>query len=533
MGQSKSAENLRKDLRLQFDGLYVFGDSYSDYGSRAADDQRRLFEPDASPAWSGVTFSNGQINWQTLLSKTLGITPSKIKNQENLPASPYFLYANQFVSPPDLAAQTQSGTSYAVGGATTGIATLYQFTIPEQATQLQLDNLGVAAQISTALGEQNVRIDSDHLAVVWAGGNDLLAAFATEQPLDASLNNLISQLRNDLETVLRFGDARQAILSAVSPIRGEVNGVPYQAPFLSGILLAGNQPNAPAWLKEWVEQIDAGIIDEFRANVQTMVADVQKAFPYANLINFNPEYQAQYNKFGKRLGDFSSYGISDTLSFAQNSSNSTTLPTPDYLYFDEIHVTSSGHRMLGKAIELELNAASKRTAKATLTNTIKSSARIVRGTSQNDFIIGKSDNQILRGLRGNDLLIGRGKNELIDGGVGNDILEGRGANERLRGGLGADFFRFTEADTEPGEIDQILDFTPSQGDRLGINAVLGITNSLSGGEWIYIGSNSFNGIPGELRFKDGLLQGDLNGDGSPNLQIQLDGINVFDTSWIS
>ena len=27
--------------------------------------------------------------------------------------------------------------------------------------------------------------------------------------------------------------------------------------------------------------------------------------------------------------------------------------------------------------------------------------------------------------------------------------------------------------------------------------------------------------------------GDLDGDGSPNLQIQLDGINVFDPNWIS
>jgi len=526
-------ERLGKILRSQFNGLYVFGDSYSDYGSRSAEAQRELFKPDAAPAWSGVTFSNGQTNWQTVLSKTLRIVPSKLKNQEQLPANPYFLYANELVSPPDLANQTQGGTSYAVGGATTGYKTLYQFTIPEEATQLQLDNLGVAAQISTALGEQKISIDSDQLAVVWAGGNDLLAAFATEQPLDASLNNLISQLRNDLETILRFGDARQAILSAVSPIRGEVNGVPYQAPFLSGILLAGSEPTAPDWLKQWVEQIDEGIIDEFRINVQAMVAEVRKAFPYVNLINFNPEYQAQYEKFGNRLGNFSDYGISDTLSYAQSTANTSTLPTPDYLYFDEIHVTSSGHRMLGKAVELELKAASKRTTKATLTNTIKSKARVVNGSSENDLIIGKGNNQIIRGRRGNDVLIGRGKNELIDGGAGNDILEGRGGNERLRGGAGADFFRFTAADTEPGEIDQILDFTPSQGDRLGINAVLGITNSLSGGEWVYIGDSSFSGVSGELRFKEGLLQGDLNGDGSPNLQIRLDGINVFDPNWIS
>ena len=529
MGQTR----LTNSLQRQFDGLYVFGDSYSDYGSRAAEDQRDVFQAEASPPWSGATFSNRQVNWQTLLSKTLDLTPRKLTSQDNLPVNPYFLYANQLVSPADLAAETRRGTSYAMGGATTGRETLYQFTIPEEAAQLQLENRGIAAQINTAFGPQHVRLNSDQLAVVWGGGNDLLVAFATEQPLDRSLSNLVSQLRRDLETVLRFGDARQAILSAVAPIQGEVNGIPYQAPFFSGILLAGSAPTAPSWLKEWVEQIDAGIIDEFRRNVATMVADVQQAFPYANLVNFNPEYEAQYNKFGKRLGDFASYGISNTLSYAQNPSTTGTIPTSDYLYFDEIHVTSSGHRMLHQGIELELNNVREQTAAATLTNTIKSSDPIVTGSTSNDLIIGKSNNQILKGRQGNDALTGRGANELIDGGPGNDILEGRGGNERLRGGTGADFFRFTKADTELGEIDRILDFDPLQGDRIGINAVLGITRSLSGEGWTYIGSDAFHGIAGELRFNDGLLQGDLDGDGAANLQIRLDKLNTFNPDWIS
>ena len=46
-----------------FQGLYVFGDSISDYGSRAALAQRDVFETDADPAWSGVTYSNGRRNW--------------------------------------------------------------------------------------------------------------------------------------------------------------------------------------------------------------------------------------------------------------------------------------------------------------------------------------------------------------------------------------------------------------------------------------------------------------------------------------
>ena len=98
-----------KKLRSQFAGLYVFGDSLSDYGSRAAEAQREVFAPNASPSWSGVTFSNGQSNWQTRLSKTLGLRPRQLSDQANLPADPYYLYANNLVSPPALASQTRRG----------------------------------------------------------------------------------------------------------------------------------------------------------------------------------------------------------------------------------------------------------------------------------------------------------------------------------------------------------------------------------------------------------------------------------------
>ncbi|MBD1192579.1 SGNH/GDSL hydrolase family protein [Vulcanococcus sp. Clear-D1] len=521
-----------KSLRRHFDGLYVFGDSLSDYGSRAAEAEREVFYPDASPSWSGVTFSNGQSNWQTRLSKTLGLHPGRLTNQANLPADPYYLYANNLVSPPDLANKTRRGTSYAIGGATTGTSTIYQVSDPALSAQLQLDNLGVATQINTALGQQGVRLDSDQLAVVWAGGNDLLLAAGAEQPLDSTLNQVVNQLRNDLETTLRFGDARQAILAAIAPITGDVNGVEYQAPFLTGLILAGNAPTAPDWLKQWVAQIDAGIIDQFRSDVEAMVADVQKAFPYTNLINFNPEYQAQYNKFGKKLGDFSDYGIENTLIAAQSSIDQGQ-PTKSYLYFDDLHPTSSGHHMLGNAIELTLKSVRSRTAEATLTNTIKSRAPVIHGTRENDLIIGQSRDQVLQGRRGNDVLIGRGRGELISGGPGDDLLEGRGGDERLRGDAGADFFRFTQADTAVGGLDRILDFNPEQGDRLGINAVLGLSNSLSGAGWTYIGSDSFDGSAGQLRFDSGLLQGDLNGDGRAELQIRLNGISTFNTDWIS
>ena len=519
-----------------FSGLYVFGDSLSDYGSRVAEFQRYLFAPDASPAWSGVTFSNGQTNWQTLLSETLDLQPGSLINQQDLPADPYYLYANELVSPTALASETTDATSYAMGGATSGYSTLYQYTQPVLAKQLQIENLGVAAQISAALGVQAVRLNSSDFAVVWAGGNDLLVAFGAQKSLSDTLNQLVVQLRNDLETVLRFGDARHAMLTAISPLSGVVNAVKYQAPFLSGLILAASSPTAPEYLKEWVNEYNEGIVDEFRANIEAMVAEVQKAFPYVNLFNFNPEYQAQYEQFGSELGDFASYGIDNTLGFAQSPLGQGEKPVVNserYLYFDNLHPTSSGHSMLAKAIELELDSVSNRIAAATLTNTIESNAAVVVGSIANDLIIGEGARQDLLGEFGNDRLISGGSNVLLSGGVGNDLLQGGAGEQYFRGGLNADFFSFTEADAQPGVIDRIFDFTAIEGDRIGINAVLGITNSLAGQGWTYINSANFSGVAGELRFANGLLQGDIDGNRIANLQIQLDGINTFSPGWIS
>ena len=519
-----------------FSSLYVFGDSLSDYGSRAAEFQRYLFEPDASPAWSGVTFSNSQINWQTLLSETLGLQPGSLTNQKNLPADPYYLYANELVSPSALASETSQGTSYAMGGATSGYSTLYQYSEPLLAKKLQIENLGVAAQLSAALGEQAVRLDSSDFAVVWAGGNDLLVAFDAQASLSDTLDQLVVQLRNDLETVLRFGDARHAMLTAISPLTGVVNAVKYQAPFLSGLILAGSSPTAPEFLQEWVNEYKEGIIDEFRANIEAMVAEVQKAFPYVNLFNFNPEYQAQYEQFGSELGDFASFGIDKTLGFAQSPVGQGEKPVVDtkrYLYFNDLHPTSSGHSMLAKAIELKLESVGNRIAAATLTNTIESRAAVVVGSIANDLIIGEGSRQELLGEFGNDKLISGGTNVLLSGGIGNDLLQGGAGEQYFKGGLNADFFSFTQADAQPGVIDRIFDFTAIEGDRLGINAVLGITNSLAGQGWTYIDSDNFSGVPGELRFEKGLLQGDTDVNRIANLQIQMDGINTFSPNWIS
>jgi uncharacterized protein (TIGR03792 family) len=83
---------------------------------------------------------------------------------------------------------------------------------------------------------------------------------------------------------------------------------------------------------------------------------------------------------------------------------------------------------------------------------------------------------------------------------------------------------------QPTGVDTITDFNPTEGDRLNLHSAT--ETNASRKEWIYIGSNSFSEQAGELRFSNGLLQADLTGDGTANLQIRLEGLNAFSTSWI-
>ncbi|MEO1672432.1 MAG: hypothetical protein AAFR77_16940 [Cyanobacteria bacterium J06631_2] len=82
----------------------------------------------------------------------------------------------------------------------------------------------------------------------------------------------------------------------------------------------------------------------------------------------------------------------------------------------------------------------------------------LNGSDENDLIIGGGEDDILSGLGGNDT---------IEGLAGNDIISGGASVDTLIGGEGADTFVFDVANIGSGEIDQILDFDPSE-DSLGI-----------------------------------------------------------------
>ncbi|WP_457787947.1 VCBS domain-containing protein [Pseudomonas sp. PL-6] len=102
------------------------------------------------------------------------------------------------------------------------------------------------------------------------------------------------------------------------------------------------------------------------------------------------------------------------------------------------------------------------------------------GNNGNDTLIGRNDNDLLVGGAGNDSLQGGAGLDTLVGGDGDDILIGGLGNDTLIGGAGADTFVFAET-TGASNLDQILDYSFAEGDKLDLSALLN-ANFVSGSQ---------------------------------------------------
>jgi len=68
----------------------------------------------------------------------------------------------------------------------------------------------------------------------------------------------------------------------------------------------------------------------------------------------------------------------------------------------------------------------------------------------------------------------------------------------------------------------ITDFRAAQGDMIDLR---GIDAGAADGDqaFVFLGAGAFSGAAGELRFAAGVLEGDVNGDGVAEFQIQMTG----------
>ena len=537
------ARNSSCNARNLYEELYSFGSSLISYGDYAAYLQKTVLASSALPAWSAVTFSNANFGCQLGLRDLLGIETDSVTPPEGLGLpSPFYSLANPYVAIPSLG--TLRGTSFAIGGATSSTVSLYDIiTIPIQGVNVPLSTVfpklaqtGLQNQILAALRE-GVKPASNELSLLEGGANDLLIGYINQvADIEGILAQVLANMRENLTVQLRAGGSRQLLSFTLASFRGVVDGEAYQMPFLSSILLQASQPDAPDWIKNWKSFVENDGLEKFQADYKIMLTKLNEQFPYAAITYFTPELGANWQAYGSKLGNFESYGIDKTFSYAQLTGQPLSVEqTNSFLYLDNIHNNASGQAMTARAMSLTLEANRSAIEAATLED-----QKI--GSEGNDRLIASRLNTLLSGLGGDDILLGRRGNDVLLGGRGQDRLVGdRGTDwlqggegsDRLTGGRDADFFAWEARDANGAWTDRITDFRGNDGDRLGINAVLDGDNPFLNPGWTYIGQEQFSGAAAELRFSNGLLQGDVNGDRTSDLNIQMLNVNNFNPSWIS
>ncbi|MFG1296046.1 cadherin domain-containing protein [Xanthobacter variabilis] len=130
----------------------------------------------------------------------------------------------------------------------------------------------------------------------------------------------------------------------------------------------------------------------------------------------------------------------------------------------------------------------------------------------------------LTGTKSADKLVGTAENDILRGGAGNDRLLGGGGKDVLTGGAGADVFVYTAlTDSTVKSLDTITDFSAALGDKIDLSALDAKSATGADDAFVYIGTKSFSGTAGELRFSKGILQADTNGDKVADLTVKVDG----------
>ena len=150
------------------------------------------------------------------------------------------------------------------------------------------------------------------------------------------------------------------------------------------------------------------------------------------------------------------------------------------------------------------------------------------GTSYGDGLVGsKGDNKLwgmggnddIWGMKGDDKLYGGDGKDFLYGGNGRDELTGGKGPDHLWGGNGNDTFIFAAANEmgKGNKADVIEDF--ENGDKIDLSGVANFD---------FIGDSSFSASgSAELRFKNEVLQGDIDGDGNVDFEIKVKDVNAL------
>ena len=139
----------------------------------------------------------------------------------------------------------------------------------------------------------------------------------------------------------------------------------------------------------------------------------------------------------------------------------------------------------------------------------------------------------LTGDAGNNYIDGKGGNDVMNGGAGHDVLFGGAGRDVMTGGTGNDVFMFkaiSDMGTNAGTRDIVTDFVKGQ-DKIDLSAIDANTKLSGDQAFTFLASDnqSFTHKAGELAWRidaahnQTIIQGDANGDGVHDFEIQLTG----------
>jgi Ca2+-binding RTX toxin-like protein len=137
-----------------------------------------------------------------------------------------------------------------------------------------------------------------------------------------------------------------------------------------------------------------------------------------------------------------------------------------------------------------------------------------------------------RALAGNDAITGTGGADTINLGNGNDVGRGSGGADVLIGGLGADrldggggadtFLYASAGHSTAAAPDTILRFESGR-DTIDLSAIDAVAGRKGNQAFEWINADAFSGKAGELRFADGKLAADIDGDRTADFVIKVTG----------
>jgi serralysin len=175
------------------------------------------------------------------------------------------------------------------------------------------------------------------------------------------------------------------------------------------------------------------------------------------------------------------------------------------------------------ALALETDTAAAEKAASDVVQDGTSGADKLFGTSGADKLEGGAGADKLFGAAGDDQLFGGAGRDKLFGGAGNDLLQGGLGKDVLVGGAGADDFVFASA-AEAGKVGQrdvIRDFSGAQGDDIDLSGIDANAKALGNQAFSFIGNETFSGKAGQLRYEDGIVAGDVNGDKVADFHIEI------------